>query len=87
MLTDDDKQWFRDILDGRLDALEQRLKDHTAEAVRDMETKILTEFHKWGSTSDMRTRQAIADIGMFSERLLNVEDRLTALERQRGKTQ
>ena len=53
---------------GRIDAVEERLKDYIAKADHDLETKIITEFHKWGRTSDMRTRQAITDTGLLGER-------------------
>jgi len=74
---------FREMLDGRLDAVEQRLKEHAVSVARDMETKILTEFHKWASVSDIRTRQTMTNIHAFDERLLAMEDRVSALERRK----
>jgi len=70
-------------LAGRIDAVEDRIKDHISRSDHDLETKIITEFHKWGRTSDMRTRQAITDVGLLGERMLAVEDRISALERDR----
>jgi hypothetical protein len=70
-------------VDGRIDAVEERMKDFVRLSIRDLETKIITEFHKWGRTSDMRTRQAITDTGLLGERMLAVEDRISALERER----
>jgi hypothetical protein len=72
-----------DRVDGRIDAVEERLKDFVAKADHDLETKIITEFHKWGRTSDMRTRTAITETALLGERMLAVEDRITALERER----
>jgi hypothetical protein len=69
---------------GRLDAVEERLREFVARSDHDLETKVITEFHKWGRTSDMRTRQAITDAGILGERMLAVEDRISALERERG---
>src|SRR5713226_1610667 len=69
---------------GRIDAVEQRLKDFIREADHDLETKIITEFHRWGRTSDMRTKQALSETGLLGERMLAVEDRLSALERARA---
>ena len=40
-------------VDARLDAVETRLKDFILEADRDLETRIVGEFWKWGRTSDM----------------------------------
>jgi len=73
---------------GRIDAVEERLKDYVRQSNHDLETKIITEFHKWGRTSemhswDMRTRQAITDTGLPGERMLAVEDRVAAPERER----
>jgi len=59
------------------------MKDYVGSAIHDLETKIITEFHKWGRTSDMRTKQAITDTGILGERMLAVEDRISALERDR----
>ena len=68
-------------LRGHTEAMEARLKLHVSEQCYGVETKLLTEFHKWGRTSDMRTRQAITDVGLLGERMLAVEDRNSALER------
>jgi len=73
---------------GRIDAVEERLKDYVRQSNHDLETKIITEFHKWGRTSemhswDMGTRQANTDTGLLGERMLAVEDRVAALERER----
>jgi hypothetical protein len=70
-------------VDGRIDAVEERMKDFVRQSIHDLETKVVGEFYKWGRTSDMRTRQAIADTGLLGERMLNVEDRISALERER----
>jgi UDP-N-acetyl-D-mannosaminuronic acid transferase (WecB/TagA/CpsF family) len=68
---------------GRIDAFEERLKDCVREALRDLETRLAAEFRKWGRTADLRTRQVISDVSLFGERLMAVEDRMTALERGR----
>jgi len=70
-------------VEGRMDAVEERMKDFTRQTCHDLETKLIAEFYKWGRTSDVRTRQAITDTGLLGERLLNVEDRVSALERER----
>jgi len=44
------------------------LKAHVSEECEKVETKLLTEFWKWGRTSDMRTRQALAETSALSER-------------------
>jgi hypothetical protein len=69
-------------VEGRIDAVEDRMKDFIRHADQDLETKIIAEFWKWGRTSDMRTKQALDTASAVSERLLAVEDRVTALERK-----
>lgn len=70
-------------VEGRIDAAEDRMKIHVSKQCEIVETKLLIEFQKWGRTSDMRTRQAITDVGLLGERMLAVEDRISALERDR----
>jgi ABC-type phosphonate transport system ATPase subunit len=70
-------------VEERVGAIEERLKDFVREAVRDLETKLVAEFWKWGRIADLRTRQVISDVSLFGERLMAVEDRMTALERGR----
>ena len=94
-MTDEDKQWSTGQLgqsearimarvEGRMDAVEDRLKDFIRHADEDLETKIAAAFWKWARSSDVRTRQAISDTGFLSERLLTIEDRLSSLEQRKG---
>lgn len=71
-------------VDARIETMDAQLREHVSVECEKVETKLLTEFHKWGRTSEMRTRQAITDVGLLGERMLAVEDRISALERQRG---
>ena len=71
-------------MDGQLDAVEQRLQEYIGAADRELETKLIGEFWKWGRMSDARTRQALTEVGILSERMLSVEDRISALERSRN---
>jgi hypothetical protein len=71
-------------IDGRIDAVEERMKAHTNKSCDEVVTKLLGEFWKWGRTSDARTRQALDNVAAVNERLLAVEDRVTALERRGG---
>jgi hypothetical protein len=61
--------------------LEEMKAELKAQAER-IETNLLTEFFKWGRTSDMRTRQALENVTAFNERLMAIEDRVTSLERK-----
>jgi hypothetical protein len=70
-----------DGIDSRFAAMEERFKTHVSVECEKIETKLLNEFYKWGRTSEMRTRQAITDVGMLGERLIAAEERISALER------
>jgi hypothetical protein len=72
-----------DRVGGRIDASEERMKDFTRTTCLDLETKLISEFWKWSRTSDLRTKQAITDIGSLNERVLAVEERILALERRK----
>jgi len=54
MLSDEDKQWIKELLEGRLDPAEERMKAVVADSVRNMETRVISEFWKWGRSSDAR---------------------------------
>ena len=69
-------------VDGRIDDVESRMRDFVGSAILDLETKIVGDFWKWGRTSDMRTRQSLGESAALNERMLNVEDRVSALERR-----
>ncbi len=74
---------LREHVSVECEKVEARLREHVSVEGQKVETKLLTEFHKWGRTSEMRTRQAITDVGLLGERVLAVEDRISALERAR----
>jgi hypothetical protein len=76
------EQRLKSHTEGQIDAVEQRLKAFTHEECEKAETKLLTEFHKWGRTSEIRTRGAIQHAANLEERLLVVEDRVSAIERK-----
>jgi hypothetical protein len=48
-------------LKAHTEEMEARLKAHTSLECEKVETKLLREFYKWGRTSDIRTRQALAE--------------------------
>jgi hypothetical protein len=77
-------------VNGQFDAQEDRLRDLIRKSDFDLETKLSSEFWKWGRGSEVRTREAInvsgeasSRVQLVSERLLNVEERVSALERGR----
>lgn len=75
-------------LDGRMTALGGEmtslraemtsLEERMIEAIRDSETKLLTEFHKWASPVELRARSHAAAIKALDAE--NIQDRLQKLE-------
>ncbi len=79
------KAYIDERFEGQKACSDQRsegLKAYINERSEKVETALLSEFWKWGRTSDMRTRQAITDTGLLGERVLAIEDRVSALERK-----
>ncbi len=58
MLTEDDKQWIKGLLDERIERVESRF----GERLEKFETTLLTEFHKWASPIEMRQRTHAATL-------------------------
>jgi len=63
---------------GDLTALEARL----AALIERVETTLLTEFHKWAQTYEIRARGVSTLVHTFEERLGIIEERVSALERR-----
>ncbi len=72
MLTDEDKQWITNAITAA--------KSETIEALRDVETKLLTEFHKWASPIDARLRTHMAMLRAIDLEMESHADRITKLE-------
>jgi hypothetical protein len=83
MMSDDDKQWiggqFADMR-GQFADIRGQLADIT-ERMELMETRLLTEFHRWAQTYEVRARGTSRAVAEFDERLGLVEERLARLER------
>lgn len=60
-----------------LEEMKRELREHT-EAV---ETRLLLEFWKWARQADARYRQHHSSVTGLDERVMLVEDRITAVER------
>jgi hypothetical protein len=73
-LTDDDKKWISTALDVRLANLA------TMEALRDVETTLLAEFHKWASPREMRQHAQTATLTAIEAELAELRERITKLE-------
>ena len=68
-------------LDARLDASEQRILDAIRAGNQEIETKVLTAFHGWARSHEIRVRGAVTLVSGFDERLSLLEERISRLER------
>lgn len=72
---------FAQSIDKRFDDLSAQVADVRAETER-VETSLLTEFHKWARTHEIRSRGVSTAVVGFDERLSLIEDRLSEVERK-----
>jgi len=68
-LTDEDKQWIQEGLKSVLNQIEAT------------ETRLLTAFHDWARTYEVRARGVTTAVAGFEERLGYIEERVGKLER------
>ena len=74
---------FEGRLNTRIDAVETRLRTYIEERSEMTETKLLTAFHNWAQTFEVRARGTSAAVREFDERLALIQDRVAKLERSR----
>jgi len=67
-------------LTARIDAVQARLEQQ----VETTETKLLTAFHNWAPTYDVRARGTSIAVREFEEHLGLIEERVAKLERLRN---
>jgi len=68
-------------IDKRFDDIDKRF-DEEREALREVETKLLTAFHAWAQTYEVRARGVGAMVTTLDERLGMIEERVSKLERR-----
>lgn len=68
-------------LKSEIEALEKRL----TYLIERVETSLLTEFHKWSRTYEVRVRGTTTVVHGFEERLGFLEERVSDLERRRDR--
>lgn len=61
-------------------SLTEEDKQWITEMLDRVETRLLTEFHKWASPNEARQRRYSAELREFEMQLENHEDRLKKLE-------
>jgi chemotaxis protein CheY-P-specific phosphatase CheC len=71
-------------LEGKIDAAADRLATQLGEKIRESETKLLSAFHSWSRSMEIRVRSANSNVANFDERLALAEERISELERHKG---
>ena len=66
------------VMDTKIDALESRISTK----MQAMETNLLTAFHEWTRTYEVRVRGLGVSVRDFDERLGLIEERVSKLERR-----
>ena len=80
--TDIDERFER--LRTDIDERFEGLRIYIDERVETTETKLLSGFHNWAQTFEVRARGTSAAVREFDERLVIIEERLAKLERSRN---
>jgi len=62
--------------------MESRISRHVDERLGNTETTLLTAFHNWAQTYEVRSRGTSAAVREFDERLGFIEERVAKLERR-----
>jgi chaperonin cofactor prefoldin len=71
-------------LNARIDSVETGLRTYIEERIEATETKLLSAFHNWAQTFEVRARGTSAAVREFDERLGLIEERLAKIERSRN---
>jgi hypothetical protein len=75
--TDAELRSVTEQLRGEMQQLEQRL----GADIERIETSLLTEFHQWARTHELRERGSLSLLATFDDRLRHTEDRVAEIER------
>ena len=70
-----------EFLKGQFEQVDARF-EQTYARIEQVETALLTEFHKWARPHEIRIRSTESQVGAFSERLGLLEDRISEIERK-----
>jgi hypothetical protein len=75
------------VIDARFDAMEtnaEAMETRINARIEKTETNLLTAFHSWARSMEIRVRSASGSVTAFDERLAHVEERVSELERRRA---
>jgi hypothetical protein len=82
-LTDADKTWIHEQNTRMTEKFTEQLlahKNQMTEQLRDVETSLLTEFHKWASPSEARQRTHAAALRAIDLEMESLSERVDKLE-------
>jgi hypothetical protein len=82
-MTEEDKAYF-DARFAHFDAKLEELKIYVDERSERTETKLLTAFHGWARSMEIRTRVVSSSVSGMDERLALAEERISELERRKA---
>jgi hypothetical protein len=82
--VDPDLQQALAQLEGRLTAHIDAAENRMEERIETTETKLLSAFHNWAQTFEVRARGTSAAVREFDERLGLIEERVARIERSRN---
>ena len=71
-------------MEARIDARFAALVAYMDERSENVETKLLSAFHGWARSMEIRTRVASSQVSGMDERLALAEERISELERHRA---
>ncbi len=83
---DERDRLLRDYIDERFAQVELRftqMHDYTNERSHDIETRLLTEFHKWATRIESTLKPLPIRMGGYEERVALIEERLKDLDNPR----
>jgi hypothetical protein len=69
-------------LEGKLDAVEQRMLDAIKAIVHESETRLLTAFHGYANNNDKRIQEVESNETFLRGRIAVLESRITEVERR-----
>jgi len=75
--TDSELRRVSEELRGEMKVVTEQLRD----SIERIETSLLTEFHQWARTHELRERGSLSLLATFDDRLRHTEDRVAEIER------
>ena len=68
--------------EGRMDTLEQRMKEHVAECIHQLETRLLQAFYGFAESNNRRSEQMETSATALSNRVSTLESRMLGVEKR-----